>query len=221
MKSYMEGKEAQKMVEAWFAEVTPLYDPGIYMEYYGKVPEFRRQKADGLRFREDRALSIGAWALWMHVKETRELGEDTVFNLSHSGRYVMCAYSDRQGEEVGCDLEVIREFKDRVAQRFYCPEEYAYIIGKDEAERAEWFYRFWVLKESFLKATRRGMELDTRSFRIEWTEEGQPFLAGQPEAHPRRYTYAEYRKEGVDAAMAVCSTDGQIDRRLQEWKFAE
>lgn len=209
------------MVEAWFAEVSPLYDPKIYEAYYQKVPEFRRRKADELRFEEDRALSIGAWALWMHVQEEKNLGENVVFNLSHSGRYVMCAYSDRNGEEVGCDLEMIREYKDRVARRFYCPEEYAYIIGKDEAERAEWFYRFWVLKESFLKATRKGMLLDTRSFRIEWTDGERPFLAVWPEAHPRRYAYVEYRKEGVPAAMAVCSTDRQIDETLKEWQFTK
>ena len=207
------------MVEAWFAEVSPLYNSDIYEEYYRKVPEVRRRKADALRFHKDRALSIGAWALWMHVKEIRGLGKDAVFNLSHSGLYVMCAYSDRPGEEVGCDLEVAGAYKDRVAQRFYCPEEYAYIIRRDQEERAEWFYRFWVLKESFLKATRRGMGLDTRSFRIDWTEEGRPFLASQPEDYLRKYTYAEYRKAGVNAAMAVCSTDEKIDEVLKEWKI--
>lgn len=207
------------MVEAWFAEVSPLYDPEVYNYYYQKVPEFRRHKADNLRFVQDRALSIGAWALWMHVQEEKNLGEDVVFNLSHSGKYVMCAYSDRLGEEVGCDLEEIKEYKDQVARRFYCPEEYAFIIGKDETERAKWFYRFWVLKESFLKATRRGMVLDTRSFRIEWNEKEHPFLAVQPEAHPRRYIYTEYRREGVHAAMAVCSTDERIDGILKEWQF--
>lgn len=208
------------MVEAWYADVSPLYDPDIYGKYYQKVPELRRQKADGLRFEKDRALSIGAWALWMHVQEAYGLEEDTVFNLSHSGRYVMCAFSDRGGEEVGCDLEVIQEYKDRVARRFYCPEEYAYIIGRDrEEERAEWFYRLWVLKESFLKATRRGMGLDTRSFRIEWKEGEKPFLVRQPKEYPRAYHYVEYRKEGVAAAMAVCSTDEMIDERLKEWRF--
>lgn len=208
------------MVEAWFAEVSPLYDPDIYDYYYQMVPEFRRRKADALRFLQDRALSIGAWALWMHVQQERRLGSEVVYNLSHSGRYVMCAYSDCQGEEVGCDLEMIREYKDRVARRFYCPEEYAYIIGKDEVEQAEWFYRFWVLKESFLKATRKGMILDTRSFRIEWDREGRPFLAVQPREHPRQYTYVEYTRKGIPAAMAVCSTDGQIDGTLKEWQFA-
>lgn len=207
------------MVEAWFADVSPLYDPGIYDVFYRKAPEFRRQKADALRFREDRVLSIGAWALWMHVRETRGLKEEAVFNLSHSGKYVMCAYSDRPGEDVGCDLEVIGSYKDQVAKRFYCPEEYAYIIGRDQEEQVEWFYRFWVLKESFLKATRKGMTLDTRSFRIDWTAKGCPFLAVQPEEYPRKYTYVEYKKDGVDAAMAVCSTDGRIDSTLKEWKI--
>lgn len=208
------------MVEAWYADVSPLFAPDIYGKYYHEVPEFRRQKADGLRFEKDRALSIGAWALWMHVQEANGLAEDTVFNLSHSGRYVMCAFSDKRGEEVGCDLEVIQEYKDRVARRFYCPEEYAYIIERDkEEERAERFYRLWVLKESFLKATRRGMGLDTRSFQIEWNEGGKPLLVRQPKEYPRTYNYVEYRKEGVAAAMAVCSTDGAIDERLKEWSF--
>ena len=39
---------------------------------------------------------------------------------------------------------------------------------KDEKEQAEWFYRFWVLKESFMKATRRGMGLDMRTYEFAW-----------------------------------------------------
>ena len=43
------------------------------------------------------------------------------FNLSHSGRYVAGVFSD---EEVGIDVEQIRKGQMKVAERFFCPEEY-------------------------------------------------------------------------------------------------
>ena len=48
-----------------------------------------------------------------------------------------------------------------VAERYFCPSECKIIrAGADEKEQAEWFYRFCVFKERFVKATRRGIGLD-------------------------------------------------------------
>ena len=34
--------------------------------------------------------------------------QEAVFNLSHSGDYVLCAYSDVAKAQVGCDLEEVK-----------------------------------------------------------------------------------------------------------------
>ena len=48
------------MIYTWAADVAPLLDPIIYEAYYREVPQWRQEKADRIRFSEDRALSIGA-----------------------------------------------------------------------------------------------------------------------------------------------------------------
>ena len=54
-----------------------------------------------------------------------------------------------------------------LAKRFFCRSEYEDIFRCDsKEERAEKFCRYWVLKESFMKATRKGMALKMSSFEI-------------------------------------------------------
>ena len=202
------------MVRAWIADVTPLCEDRCYREYYDRLPDFRKEKADALRAVEMKVQSVGAWMLWEKIRALHGLHSGAAFNLSHSGTYVMCAAElDGSSERVGCDLEKIGALKEKIAARFFCREEYAAIFSeRTEEARTELFYRYWVLKESFMKATRRGMALPMDSFRIRMGE--PPVLTKQPEEFPEQYHYAEYKIQGLPYRMAVCSTDGEIDVRL-------
>ena len=71
-----------------------------------------------MRKREDKVLSVAAWTLWSYIKKEKELAEETVFNLSHSGRWVMCAFSDVTGAKVGCDQENTEKIREGLANRF-------------------------------------------------------------------------------------------------------
>lgn len=202
------------MVHVWFADITPLLIEETYRRYYQESPVWRRKKADRYKHGRGKAQSIGVWSLWERVRGIYGLPEGTIYNLSHSGDYVLCACSDRDGVKVGCDLEVMKEFREPVARRFFCENEYGYIMAEEEKEQAQRFYRYWVLKESFMKATRQGMALDMRSFEIGWEKGGMPVLIRKPMEYPEEYYYQEYTKEGVDAKIAVCTTDREIDARL-------
>ena len=201
------------MVQVWFADITPLLIEETYRRYYQKAPAWRREKADRYRFAGGKAQSVGVWSLWEHVRGKYDLPENTVYNLSHSGNYVLCAFSDDNTAKVGCDLEEMKEFREPVARRFFCRSEYEHIMEKDEKDRARLFYRYWVLKESFMKATRQGMALDIQSFEIGWREGESPVLIRKPGEYPQEYYYQEYKREGVDAGIAVCTTDREIDSR--------
>ena len=68
---------------------------------------------------------------------------------------------------MGCDLERIGRLRLDLAERFFCREEYeAVLMRETEEERRDCFFRYWVLKESFIKATGRGMALPLNSFSI-------------------------------------------------------
>lgn len=65
-----------------------------------------------------------------------------------------------------------------------------------------------------MKATRKGMALDMRAFEIGWNEEQEPVLVRRPGEFPEEYIYREYEEPGVNARIAVCTTDAGIDKKL-------
>lgn len=148
-----------------------------------RLPLDRQEKIARLRFEKDRRLSLGAGQLLQRALCDAGFGEtDAVpvlseygkpffpafagfhFNLSHSGTQVLCAVADT---EVGCDIELRGEYKDKLAKRFFHPDEYAALCALPTAEaQAALFFRLWTLKESFLKATGRGLSLPLNEFCI-------------------------------------------------------
>ncbi len=94
--------------------------------------------------------------------------KDLFFNLSHSGRWVVCALSHH---EVGCDIERAepRKSTKKIAARFFTDEERSFIdscADKDPDGGLSAFYRLWTLKESFLKVTGYGLALPLKDFCI-------------------------------------------------------
>ena len=203
------------MVRAWIADISPLCGEECYAAYYKRLPDFRRAKADALRPGLMKAQSAGVWSLWEKIREAYGLREDAPRNFSHSGSYVMCAVEmDGREERVGCDLEKTGAFREKVARRFFCPEEYETIMREgSEVGRTELFYRYWVLKESFMKAVGKGMALPVSSFCIRLGD--PPVLVRRPEEFPEHYYYAEYKNTAIPYRMAVCSTDPEIDAELR------
>lgn len=200
-------------VKTFLADISCLFDEKNYQKIYQKVPAFRQEKVDRLRHREDQAQSIGAWYLWMQVQKRYQIPENAreSFNLSHSGKYVLCS-ADVSEEKVGCDIECIRKYHQRLAEKYFCASEYERIQNADEAERTEMFYRYWVLKESFLKATRKGLVMGLNTSEIQIPEEGDPVLFRQPEEIKETYYLKEYQTDG--ARIAVCSTNPDFEENI-------
>ena len=88
--------------------------------------------------------------------------EDIHFNLSHSGKMVLCVISDM---EVGADVEYIdREIDLNIAKHYFYNREYENIMNAEN--KPEEFFKYWVLKESYMKYTGLGMNLKLDSFEI-------------------------------------------------------
>lgn len=202
------------MVKAWAADVTPLYDRECYDRYYAMVPDFRKRKADRLRLAGMQAQSIGVWILWEKIRKRYSLPENVPFNFSHSGSIVMCAASVDGGPvKVGCDVEKVGGLRLKLAERHFCREEYEAIMAEEtEEKRTEMFYRYWVLKESFMKATGKGMALPLDQFCIRLDK--PPVLIRKPEEFSEAYYYCEYDPGEKPYRLAVCTSDTQIDTEL-------
>ncbi|MBR6023353.1 MAG: 4'-phosphopantetheinyl transferase superfamily protein [Methanobrevibacter sp.] len=146
---------------------------------YKLVSKNRQEKIDFYRFNKDKKLSCGAYLLLKKllneenishpVFKTEKYGkaylsnhENIHFNLSHSGKIVLCAISDM---EVGVDVEYIDPKIDlNIAKHYFYNEEYASIMKSDNP--SEEFFKYWVLKESYMKYTGLGMNLKLDSFEI-------------------------------------------------------
>ena len=146
---------------------------------YGLVSKKRQEKIDFYRFDKDKKLSAGAYLLLKRllleenienpIFETHEFGKAYItnhdnihFNLSHSGRIVLCAISDRQ---VGADVEFNDpEIDLTIAKQYFYNSEYENIMNAESP--SDEFFRYWVLKESYMKYTGLGMNLQLDSFEI-------------------------------------------------------
>lgn len=146
---------------------------------YDWVSKKRQEKIDFYRFENDKKLSCGAYLLLKKmlaevditnpVFETEKYGkaylsnhENIHFNLSHSGKIVLCAISDM---EVGVDVEYIDPKIDlNIARNYFYNGEYENIMKAQN--KADEFFRYWVLKESYMKYTGIGLNIKLNSFEI-------------------------------------------------------
>ena len=87
------------------------------------------------------------------------------FNSSHSGKYLALAV--RPSGRVGIDIEVVQDSPDlsALARRYFTESEQREIAeSPDGVPQA--FFRVWVRKEAFLKATGFGLALALDSFSV-------------------------------------------------------
>lgn len=83
------------------------------------------------------------------------------FNLSHSGDYAICAVSD---QEIGADIQKHTRYKEKLAERFFHPEELAYLKAAEDRKRS--FFDLWCLKESCIKCTGKGLGTGLERFSV-------------------------------------------------------
>lgn len=173
----------------YIADISVLKEASVFESYLKKVPEYRQKKAMSFKFEKGKMQSLGVGILLRlackeagleDADEHIAYGEnekpylvdfpDVQFNLSHSGERVMCVISPF---EVGCDVEIIKGDRGRLAGRFFKPEESAWIKHFETLElQSEAFYRLWTLKECYMKVTGRGMSLMPDQFSLRLGADG-------------------------------------------------
>lgn len=82
------------------------------------------------------------------------------FNISHAGRYIACVIAEGP---VGIDIELIKNADMKIAERFFTPNETAYIMDGQQNTR---FYEVWTKKESRIKWEGKGLHKPLPSFSV-------------------------------------------------------
>ena len=216
--------------------ISEIDDAG-YEKLYAKVSEERKQRAERFRSPEDaRRCILAEVLLYFSLKEAcgyseqivtqyHEYGkpfimnlENFAYNMSHSGEWVVIAYSyDASGTvkdaKVGVDIEKIREFSncEKLAIRFFAKEEQEYIFSvKSDAERAARFTEIWTLKESYLKYLGCGLSQSLESFAVDAARGQIQDASGKLVADVRAKSYCV---EG-GYYLSVCGKDKDISIRV-------
>lgn len=218
-------------IKVYAADAGQLEDTNLFDHFYRLVSAARREKVDRMRFYPDKCLSLGAGALLEAALAAEGLSDLTMtteayqkpclahrpdihFNISHSGTKVMCAVS---GSDIGCDVEQVKDFNLQIARRFFYAEEYETIMRcRDEDDRAGLFFRYWTLKESFMKATGLGFSLPLDQFCIILDSAG---ISVRQNVDQRAWYFREFDlHDGYK--YAVCSADMPVHEvRLTEVFF--
>ncbi|MFZ5987787.1 MAG: 4'-phosphopantetheinyl transferase family protein [Bacillota bacterium] len=174
------------MLEVYAVKINDEVERDKFEKVLHNLPEDKKEKIKKFRRFEDGLRALSAEIL-IRVIITTKLGikndeivfetgqhgkpyltgfDNFHFNLSHSGKWVVCAVSDLP---VGIDVEQIKEIELNIANRFFSQIEAKDLFHKNENERLGYFFDLWTLKESYIKADGKGlsMPLNSFSFRVE------------------------------------------------------
>jgi 4'-phosphopantetheinyl transferase len=101
---------------------------------------------------------------WGRPSLATPLAQDIRFNVSHTRGLVVCVLS--VAREVGVDAEAmdLQSGHLEIAQGHFAPSEIADLQLLAETMRADRFYEYWTLKESYVKARGVGLSLPLDSF---------------------------------------------------------
>lgn len=147
-------------------------DESLLKFYHTILPQNVKDRARRFRRWQDRqAFILGRLLIWQglqHYKynddclaklQTNRYGKPYIdqhifFNLSHSGRYVMCVFHT---EEAGIDIEEILPTDIHDFNSFFSEQEKKHIHSAPQPLKA--FFRLWTIKESVIKAEGKGLSI--------------------------------------------------------------
>jgi 4'-phosphopantetheinyl transferase len=173
---------APDTIELWFGSTSSLGDLDA-VDNLWPLSVDERERAARFRFEQDRrAFVLGKRMVRMLLGRALDrppesvavavgpagkpqlaegdVGSGLTFNVAHSGTEVVCAIAS--GRPVGVDIERERDILDLqgLAQRFFCAAEIRELDASTPARARRLFFKYWTLKEAYLKAEGSGLRLD-------------------------------------------------------------
>ena len=212
------------MIYTYFIDVTQFDNETLFRDRLNLLSPYRQQKIALLKHEKDKYRSLGAGIALDHALETYGLSEKSIeyefgewgkptlkyhpnihFSLSHSGDYAICSIGDKA---MGNDIELIKQGRLKVADRFFAKEELVWMYAvKDEEEVTQRMFRIWTMKESFLKATGKGISLPLGDFAVIVDEENRKIRVKHT-FNAKYYHMKEY-SEIPGYRVAVCCEESR------------
>lgn len=163
------------MVETFILNTDPLDSKELFEQLLEQVDDTRKEKILKLRTFTKQKQSLGAGLLIKKYvgdihslnKNGKPKNNDTEFNISHSGKYVVLTKGGT--EPVGVDIELMQRGNKHIAPRFFTLDECVQIDRSYDPDKT--FTQIWTLKEAFLKCIGSGVGKDLKRFTIHIDDE--------------------------------------------------
>lgn len=201
------------------ANVEPLGAPGALDEALSQLSHYRREKVAPYRFERGKWLSAGAgllldnmlmehglrerdmeYATGDHGKPLLRNHPELHFSLSHSGTLVACALGD---EPMGVDVQTIVKLRRGLVEYTMSEAEIKRLDAMASIDEQELFFtQLWTLKESYVKATGRGLTHEFPAFDVTSEGEVMPLSALSPNA-----IFKTIKLTGAVASVAIIQDD--------------
>ncbi|ALS01040.1 hypothetical protein ATZ33_06555 [Enterococcus silesiacus] len=130
------------------------------------------------------------------------------FNISHSGEWVVCAFSS---SEIGIDIEKIEKLNTNIAENFFSEYEYETLLNTENKKQLDYFYDIWTLKESYLKWLGTGLSTPLNSFHFHLNEKNIELNNNKIKnnLYFKQYPIPEYK-------LSVCSENNHFPKIVKE-----
>ncbi|MFA9421941.1 MAG: 4'-phosphopantetheinyl transferase superfamily protein [Sedimentibacter sp.] len=125
------------------------------------------------------------------------------FNISHSGNWVVCALGKW---EIGVDVEKIDTLSLNVAKNIFTKMEYNNLILCRENPE-ELFYKLWTLKESYVKAIGKGLQIPFSVLEFRFSNQTIYFYTNS--TLNNQYDFVTYKIDQMHR-VSICSLSSPI-----------
>lgn len=140
------------------------------------------------------------------IKESID-GKPIEFNISHSGNYALIAIT--LSNKVGVDIEEVNIDTDHqsLSKRFFSESEKNELIRLGNELQLDAFYRIWARKESFIKATGKGVAfgLDRFSVTLDETIDGGMEVLTSTPLDDKWFCYDLINLDNYKTALTTCN----------------
>lgn len=214
------------MSKVYYSRVSAVVDHLFVEKCKDRLSAHCRQRVESFCFAEDRIRTVlgerlALYGIYEHCRVDEShvvlvrskwgkpyaVGLPCYFNISHSGDYVVCAFSQ---EDIGIDIEQVKEMDLNFAPDVLSEEELSLLSGVSGTDKRQLFFTLWTLKESYVKWLGTGFRQSPASYSFRLTGREAVVAVANSKEIPELKVY----RLG-DCVLSICQTGSSFPERLQ------
>ena len=156
--------------------------------------------------------------------EKQQIETGLNFNISHSKENLLIAVCQREGKllQLGVDIEHARSSTniDSIMKHYFSDTELTDLLELSKEEQRERFFDLWALKESYIKATGKGLATSLRSFSFDFSNlTKRTFLTKQAlELSSSGFQSGLYNEIRLHSGIGLNLDSAQQDDSSTDWQ---